>query len=45
VGGASAGPVLAVIGYAGLAWVAGILVLAVIAGASVVTHRVRITPA
>ena len=45
VGGASAGPVLAVIGYAGLAWVAGILVLAIIAGASVVTQRVRVTPA
>ena len=45
VGGASAGPVLAVIGYAGLAWVAGILVLAIIAGASVVSQRVRVTPA
>jgi len=45
VGGASAGPVLALIGYAGLAWAAGILVVAVIVGASVVTQRVRLTPA
>ena len=45
VGGASAGPVLAVIGYAGLAWVAGTLVVAVVVGASVVTQRVRLTPA
>jgi MFS family permease len=41
VGGASAGPVLALIGYAGLAWVVGILVLAVIAGATVVRQRPR----
>lgn len=39
VGGASAGPVLAVVGYAGLAWVVGILVLAIIAGATVVGRR------
>lgn len=42
VGGASAGPVLAVIGYAGLAWVVGILVLGIIAGATVVTQRGRV---
>lgn len=41
VGGAAAGPVLAVIGYAGLTWVVGILVLGVIAGATVVTQRTR----
>ncbi|MCU1411567.1 MAG: transporter [Rhodoglobus sp.] len=41
VGGAAAGPVLAVIGYAGLTWVVGILVLGVIAGATVVTQRAR----
>jgi MFS family permease len=44
LGGAAAGPVLALVGYAGLAWVVGILVLGVIAGASVVT-RARVTPA
>ena len=44
VGGAAAGPVLALVGYSGLAWVVGILVLGVIAGASVVT-RARVTPA
>ena len=42
VGGASAGPVLALIGYSGLAWVVGILVLCIILGASVVTQRVRL---
>lgn len=45
VGGAAAGPVLALVGYAGLAWVVGILVLGVIAGATVVTQRPRVTPA
>jgi MFS family permease len=39
VGGASAGPVLALLGYSGLAWVAGVLVLVVTAGAVVVTGR------
>lgn len=40
-GGAAAGPVLAVIGYAGLAWVMGLLVLGIIAWAIVVTRRAR----
>lgn len=40
IGGASAGPVLALVGYAGLAWVVGILVLCVVAGAAVVGGRV-----
>lgn len=39
VGGAAAGPVLAVVGYAGLAWIAGILVLGIIAGATAVRAR------
>ena len=39
VGGAFAGPVLALIGYSGLAWVAGVLVLVVAGGAIVVTGR------
>ena len=43
VGGAAAGPVLAVIGYAGLAWAVGILVLGVIGGATVVTQRARVS--
>jgi len=41
VGGAAAGPVLAVIGYAGLAWAVGILVLGVIGGATAVSQRER----
>ena len=41
VGGASAGPILALIGYAGLAWVVGVLVLAIIGGATVVTQSRR----
>ncbi len=32
IGGASAGPVLALIGYAGLAWSAGVLVLLIVVG-------------
>ncbi|MBX3100489.1 MAG: MFS transporter [Salinibacterium sp.] len=44
-GGALAGPVLALVGYAGLAWLVGILVLGVIVGALVVTGRVRISRA
>ena len=43
VGGAAAGPVLAVIGYAGLAWAVGILVLGVIGGATIVTQRARVS--
>lgn len=41
-GGALAGPVLAQVGYAGLAWIAGILVLGVVGGAIVVS-RPRVT--
>ena len=41
VGGALAGPVLALIGYAGLAWAAGVLVIAVIAAAGVVARAPR----
>ncbi|MCU1441326.1 MAG: transporter [Rhodoglobus sp.] len=41
VGGALAGPVLALVGYAGLAWCAGVLVIAVIVAASVTGQRVR----
>jgi MFS family permease len=44
-GGAAAGPVLAAVGYAGLAWGAGILVLLVIAGAIVLgPRRARLLP-
>ena len=42
VGGASAGPVLALLGYAGLAWSVGVLVLAVAVAASVIGGRVRL---
>jgi MFS family permease len=41
-GGALAGPVLALVGYSGLAWVAGVLVLVVIAAASVFGGRARL---
>ena len=41
VGGALAGPVLALVGYSGLAWVAGVLVLVVIVAASVFGGRAR----
>ncbi len=44
-GGAAAGPVLALVGYAGLAWVVGILVLGVIGGAAVISQRVRVSRA
>lgn len=40
IGGAGAGPVLALLGYAGLAWVAGGLVLVVVLAASVMGRRV-----
>jgi MFS family permease len=44
-GGAAAGPVLAAVGYAGLAWGAGILVLLVVAGAIVLgPRRARLRP-
>lgn len=44
-GGAVAGPVLALVGYAGLAWGAGILVLLIVAGAIVVgPRRARLLP-
>lgn len=42
LGGALAGPALAVVGYSGLAWVAGVLVIAVVVAASVVGRRVRV---
>lgn len=42
-GGALAGPVLALVGYAGLAWGAGVLVVAVVVAASVVGRRVRLS--
>ena len=41
-GGALAGPVLALVGYAGLAWSAGVLVIVVILAATVMSQRVRI---
>jgi len=41
-GGALAGPTLAAIGYSGLAWAAGVLVLAIIVAASVMSGRVRV---
>lgn len=40
VGGASAGPVLALLGYAGVAWAAGVLVLLIVAAATVMGRRV-----
>lgn len=42
LGGALAGPTLALVGYAGLALCAGVLVLAVIGAASVVGRRTRL---
>jgi MFS family permease len=42
LGGATAGPVLAMIGYAGLASVAGVIVLAVVLATVVVTRGVRV---
>lgn len=42
LGGALAGPALAVVGYSGLAWIAGVLVIAVVVAASVVGRRVRL---
>ncbi|MDP3209232.1 MAG: MFS transporter, partial [Rhodoglobus sp.] len=40
IGGAGAGPVLALIGYAGVAWVAGGLVVIVVLAASAMGSRV-----
>lgn len=42
LGGALAGPTLAAIGYSGLAWAAGVFVLAIIVAASVMSGRVRV---
>ncbi|CAN5433138.1 MFS transporter [soil metagenome] len=42
LGGALAGPTLALVGYAGLSWIAGLLVVAVILAASVIGQRVRV---
>lgn len=42
LGGALAGPALALVGYAGLAWIAGVLVLAVVVAASIVGRRVAV---
>lgn len=41
-GGALAGPVLALVGYAGLAWAVGVLVIGVILAASLVGRRLRV---
>jgi MFS family permease len=40
IGGGGAGPVLSLIGYSGLAWTAGVLVLVVVAAAVVIRPRV-----
>jgi len=40
VGGASAGPVLALLGYAGVAWAAGALVLVILLASGVMGRRV-----
>jgi len=42
LGGGLAGPVLALIGYSGLAWVAGMLVVVVVLAASVLGRRVAV---
>jgi len=42
LGGGLAGPVLALIGYSGVAWVAGALVVAVVLAASVMSRRVAV---
>jgi MFS family permease len=44
-GGAVAGPVLALVGYSGLAWLAGVLVLVVVAAAGVFGGRARLAAA
>jgi MFS family permease len=45
LGGAAAGPVLALVGYSGLAWSAGVLVVAITVGVLVSMTRQRLTPA
>jgi MFS family permease len=45
LGGAAAGPVLALVGYSGLAWAAGVLVIAITIGVLVSMTRQRLTPA
>jgi MFS family permease len=45
LGGAAAGPVLALVGYSGLAWAAGMLVIAITVGVLVSMTRQRLTPA
>jgi MFS family permease len=45
LGGAAAGPVLALVGYSGLAWAAGVLVIAVTVGVVVSMARRRLRPA
>jgi MFS family permease len=45
LGGAAAGPVLALVGYSGLAWAAGVLVVAITVGVLVSMTRQRLTPA
>lgn len=44
VGGGAAGPVLSLIGYSGLAWTAGVLVVVVIAAATIIRPRVARYP-
>jgi MFS family permease len=39
-GGAAAGPVLAVLGYSGVAWAAGVIVLLILLGAAIMGRRV-----
>ena len=40
IGGAAAGPVLALVGYSGLGWIAGVLVLTVVVWAVLAGRRV-----
>lgn len=40
VGGAGAGPVLALLGYSGVAWIAGVLVVLIVLASSVMARRV-----
>jgi MFS family permease len=42
-GGALAGPILALVGYAGLAWLVGVLVIGIIVAASVAGQRLRVS--
>jgi predicted MFS family arabinose efflux permease len=43
LGGGLAGPVLALVGYSGLAWIAGVLVLGVVAAALAVRRPAALT--